>query len=116
VTYSSCEGHWYGTRSLPPIARHVGIVPRTPEERQQIEGTLRSVARSLNLRHAFASVRVEVRRELLRDGDLRIDVIDLFLRPRAFCPWHTYFRALNRTYKELLIQLRRRLMEASCGE
>jgi hypothetical protein len=105
VTYSSCEGHYYGQLGHPPVERMVGICPRSPTELNLVQLTLHSLRLSINRRHRSSSIRLAVvTTQLDADGSGRA-VVDLVFRRRPSARWKTYFKQVDGVYRNVLAVL-----------
>jgi uncharacterized protein len=107
VTYTSCEGHQYdGLLQLHPVERHVGILPRSPIEYQEVYETLQRLQQLVHQRYWQFPVRVETIELNLESRGTTYRVLDLFFRKHPQAPWWLYFRLLPLYYRQVLAGLR----------
>jgi hypothetical protein len=102
VTYTSCQGHLYASETYPYDERHVGVIPRDPEERQRILALFEEVARDVNARFPDAAIEVAIMDHAVRDGETVYPAIDLYLSARAGRSPAEYFAELDRMSAELV--------------
>lgn len=102
VTYTSCQGHLYENAAYPYDERHVGVIPRTPEERQRILALFEDVARDVNGRFPDAAVEVAIMDHTVKDGEAVYPAIDLYLSARAGRSPAEYFAELPPVSAELV--------------
>jgi uncharacterized protein len=96
ITYTSCEGHSYPGRDVPPVERHVGLLPRDEAERQVMVATLRSACRSVGTASGARHVRMGVLRHKLETQNGARPVVTLFFFRRWLnSPWSSYFSELD---------------------
>ncbi|WP_052557635.1 hypothetical protein [Enhygromyxa salina] len=105
VTYSSCEGHPGDGPGTTFSGRHVGLLPRGPEQERQLSELISSVLSGLD--HS-PTVVVELRKEQLRDAEDILYSLDLCFRPTTD-DWARYSRALEPAYEAVLDGLRQQL-------
>lgn len=99
TTYTSCEGHNYGTESEPDF-RHVGILLREEHER----GALLDLYEPLSLPEDSSCALAFLDHTVVSDG-VRFDALDLYLIPMTGCSPDKYFRDLDSATASLLLQL-----------
>lgn len=105
ITYTSCEGHCYDGIALMPTERHVGLLPRSVEEANDITQVLRRISAQVNRHTRLLAVHVTVQcHQLYSDGHAH-EAIDLFFSRKHFYPWRAYFRYLDSTYRRFLQDL-----------
>jgi hypothetical protein len=102
VTYSSCQGHYYGGRRLASVERYVGMVPRSDSEQSAIRVVLGTVAAQVNRRHRFSGVHLEVVSQELETDGPSFPVIDLLFRRPWWATWKRYFSVLDSVYEKVV--------------
>ena len=108
VTYTSCEGHFYTEEGSIQDERHVGIIPRNPEERRRALAMFEEVAREFNGRFPSEPIEVAIMDHTVRDGEAVFPAIDLYLSKREGRNWNEYFAELERLSAELVSALLKR--------
>jgi hypothetical protein len=99
VTYSSCEGH----RQLF-AARHVGILPRSDDERREALRVLDTAAQATNATRPHGAVRVLVRRRVVTSEGPPRACVDVVFAARTDDE-DAYFDDLEPAYREYLDRL-----------
>lgn len=110
ITYSSCEGHGAHDRPVSYSPRHVGIVPRGPEEYGRLLRALSRIASGANREAASKSVAVKVAERALSSDDLSMPCLEILFERTAGDP-NVYFLELDSIYRLFL----RRLAEEKGG-
>jgi hypothetical protein len=105
VTYTSCEGHHYPSRT--PDERHVGIVARSPEEAERVLARFERAAAATNAQHPDQAAEAAIMRHTLKDGDLSYPAIDLYLCRREAASWDAYFADVDAVGETLAAALLR---------
>ena len=106
VTYTSCEGHWYGAGDADATPLHVGVLPRSDAELGRAAAWMVASigdARDLVLARpalAFGTLLDEA------SGSLHA-VVDLYLLRVPGASWRAYFEARERNVRHLTALLER---------
>ncbi len=109
VTYTSCEGHYYGAHRPKGTERHVGILPCGNEERDKIRRSLQEIADEANrqlLQDSVLCLRV-CPRILYSHRRRRFSVVDFVFVRRPFVSWESYLAKVDVIQQETI----RRLMK-----
>jgi hypothetical protein len=99
VTYTSCEGHRYPTRT--PDERHVGVVARSADEAERVVARFERAAIATNARHPDQAAEVALMRHTLHDGDKTYPAIDLYVCRREAASWDAYFADVDAVADDL---------------
>jgi hypothetical protein len=105
VTYTSCEGHHYAGTVQPPDERHVGIIPRSPEEERRVLALFERAAARSNARHPAAAAEAALMHHTVVDGDVAYPAVDLYICKPAGASWVAYFADLDRVSDSLTVAL-----------
>lgn len=95
ITYTSCEGHIYPGCDIPPVERHVGLLPRDKAEQRAMIAKLQSVCRSISCASRAQHVHMGLLRHKLETQTRVRPVVTLFFRRRFTSPWLSYFGELD---------------------
>lgn len=106
ITYSSCEGHYYGEGSEVPVERAVGIYPRSGRELRKVETRLSSSTAAVNRQLHMSGVLLDVLRNELETEATAHVVVDLVFRRRRFARWGVYFSQVETVYGALIERLK----------
>jgi hypothetical protein len=98
TTYTSCEGHDYGTRGQEPDERHVGIIPRSRQERDDIIDFYHSI--STLTAHPYCEVSYMDHHAV--QGKHRISAVDIYISKQQNADWDQYFSSLNSYYQRVV--------------
>lgn len=95
VTYTSCEGHFYGESCRRPTARHVGILPQNSTQYESILSTInRAIVDYQNEVHPQCILPGVILHKL-SDEEITFNVIDLVFDRRSGTPWKYYFENVD---------------------
>lgn len=103
TTYTSCEGHQYrADLNQEHDERHVGIIVRTPEDRERIIDRLRQAEK------VFESAYCDI---AIMDHNLvcentKIPALDIYLAKKPSVDWNYYFEDLDGSTARLVALLR----------
>ena len=105
ITYTSCEGHYYGHKSIHPVERHAGLIPRSLAEQETIVQVFQHLCATVNSQYQFYPIHLQTLiHSIESDGNL-YPAVDLFFRKRRMIPWKIYFDKLDNIYESALTQL-----------
>lgn len=103
VTYTSCEGHRYDAQTrLHPVERHVGLLPRTAEEYQQIRTFIKDIINQYNRQYMQFPIMLTMVELTLSSEQSTHQAIDIFFAKQRYAPWWWYFGDLPRTYMRVM--------------
>ncbi len=102
VTYTSCQGHSYEEFDLPPVERHIGIIPRSQTEMEEICTALKTAAYSVNNLNPNSAACVVVWPVGLECQEALTTAIDLIFLRRENSSWSSYFWEVDIIYRQLL--------------
>lgn len=106
ITYTSCEGHNYGSEGPPPAMRHVGILPRSNDEFGQVHRYLQTVVADCQTLNDAGAVSLALILHPLRDSIRSVNVIDFIFAPGKTAGWPAYFSDLDEASRTVLDAMR----------
>lgn len=95
VTFSSCEGHQYPGAELPPVGRHVALLPRSDGEAKEIRRVLDQVCSRVNRDRSGSPVYCEVLEPLVESDTQAYRTIELRMQKKPAVAVGAYFDALD---------------------
>lgn len=101
ITYSSCEGHLYEGFEVPPVPRHLGLVPRSERELETMRTSLEAGITEVHQTLPRNPVTLELMIHTLEGDEMVRTAVDLFFRRGFQATWPTYFERLD-AYSRLL--------------
>ena len=106
VTYTSCEGHRYDTYTrLHPVERHVGLLPRTADEYNNIRSYVDALVQQNHRQYRQYPIILTVVELTLESENSKHKAIDVFFQKHRFAPWWYYFAQLPVVYQRTLKML-----------
>lgn len=105
ITYTSCQGHLYQDTECPPVERHVGLMPRSRRELEEMRVILDSVALAVNSHLVNLAIRVEALGVDLESDNRSYPAIDFVFLLRPGFSWESYFGQLAQVQCRLLTEL-----------
>lgn len=102
VTYTSCQGHSYEEFGLPPVERHIGIIPQSQTEMDEIRTVLEMAACRVNNLSPDSAICVVVLPVDLECQEAVVTTIDLLFLRREDSSWNIYFQEIDIIYRQLL--------------
>lgn len=113
VTYTSCEGHQYdrGVR-LHPVERHVGLLPRTVDEYNDIRSYVDALVQQDHRQYRQYPIILTAVELTLESEHSTHNAIDVFFKKHRFTPWWYYFAQLPVVYQRTLKMLHQVRMNA----
>ena len=109
VTYTSCEGHRYDAQTrLHPVERHVGLLPRTTTEYQQIRAFIKEAIDEYNRQYMRFPITLTMVELTLSSEQSTHQAIDVFFTKQRLAPWWWYFGVLPRVYEQFLLMIQHR--------
>jgi len=97
MTYSSCEGHFYGMRNEGDF-RHIGVFPRDTAERTHILNCFETVCASVNSVSVKAGITLEICVGVVNDSSDNMkahEAVDLVFYKEDKLSWSTYFDIID---------------------